>query len=79
MKANVVAPARAWMRQLFRPLLGWAVLDFPGWTRGTRLFAQDGGAQQIVDSPRSYTIDVFIVLVLFGLALFAICRSSRRL
>ena len=31
-----------------------------------------------VVSTRSYTVEIIIVVVMFGLALFAVCRSSQR-
>ncbi|MBI1309768.1 hypothetical protein GC176_00560 [bacterium] len=31
-----------------------------------------------VVSTRSYTFEIVIVVVMFGLALFAVCRSSQR-
>ena len=49
----------------------WAVLS--------PVFAQEGGGggTQIVPE-RSYMIEILLVLVLFGAALFAVCKSSRR-
>lgn len=41
------------------------------------MLAQDRGGQILTES-RSYTVDVLIVLVLFGLVLYVVCRSSRR-
>ena len=31
-----------------------------------------------VVSARSYTVEIAIVVIMFGLALFAVCRSSQR-
>ncbi|HUG89517.1 MAG TPA: hypothetical protein VML55_01700 [Planctomycetaceae bacterium] len=42
------------------------------------LFAQESGPVVQTLSGRSYVLDVLIVLVLVGAALFAVCRSSRR-
>jgi hypothetical protein len=35
-------------------------------------------AQEILTESRGYAIDIALVLALFGLALFVVCRSSRR-
>lgn len=42
------------------------------------LIAQTDAAISAPPAAKSYTFEVFIVLVLFGGALFAVCRSSRR-
>jgi hypothetical protein len=41
------------------------------------LLAQAGDSEILTES-RSYIVDVAIVAALFGLALFMVCRSSRR-
>lgn len=42
------------------------------------LFAQDNGPVVQTISGRSHVLDVLLVLVLVGAALFAVCKSSRR-
>jgi hypothetical protein len=43
------------------------------------LFAQEGATTVVVQDPgTNYIVETFLVLVLFGVALFAICKSSRR-
>jgi hypothetical protein len=39
--------------------------------------AQTAAPAQVV-SARSYTVEIAIVVIMFGLALFAVCRSSQR-
>ena len=52
---------------------GWT---FPALAGGLRpVVAQN---PEILTESRGYAIDILIVLVLFGAALFVICRSSRR-
>jgi hypothetical protein len=41
-------------------------------------FAQTAVPPAPVVSARSYTVEIAIVVVMFGLALFAVCRSSQR-
>ena len=42
------------------------------------VFAQSDVTTVPVVSARSYTFEIVIVVVMFGLALFAVCRSSQR-
>ena len=48
----------------------------------TTVFAQQGKtAEKVVDLTKtgpSYTLEVFIILILVSGALFAVCKSSRR-
>lgn len=40
--------------------------------------AQQGGGIERKEGGRSYTFESVVVVLLLGLALFAVCRSSRR-
>jgi len=42
------------------------------------LIAQTGAAPSAPPPAKGYVFEVFIVLVVFGGALYAVCRSSRR-
>lgn len=45
---------------------------------GAGLLAQDVTPVSNVTSGRSFTVEIGIVVVMFGAALFAVCRSSNR-
>lgn len=45
---------------------------------GAGLMAQSAAPVSNVVSGRSYTVEIGIVVVMFGGALFAVCRSSNR-
>lgn len=74
------ARLRQWMKTIGTAAVLWALCTAQAWAGGVGplVLAQQDEGTVIVDSSRSYTLDVFIVIVLFGLALFSVCRSSRR-
>ncbi|MFN6104621.1 MAG: hypothetical protein ACK5EA_09235 [Planctomycetaceae bacterium] len=37
-----------------------------------------GGGVRVETSSRSFTVEALVVVVFLGLALFSVCRSSRR-
>ncbi|MCY2962884.1 MAG: hypothetical protein NT069_04395 [Planctomycetota bacterium] len=42
------------------------------------IFAQQGGVERQEGGGKSYVLEAVIVVLFLGLALFAVCRSSRR-
>lgn len=42
------------------------------------IFAQQGGVERQEGGGKSYVVEAVIVVLFLGLALFAVCRSSRR-
>jgi hypothetical protein len=75
MLANWKARARAWVR--LRRLAAAAVLSL---FSAARLWAQDteGSGGTIVPASRSWIIEAVIVGAMVALALYAVCRASRR-
>lgn len=59
-------------------LAGFAVMAGGEAFAGTGLLAQAPAPAQNVVSGRSFTVEIGIVVVMFGGALFAVCRSSSR-
>lgn len=59
-------------------LAGFAVMAGGEAFAGTDLLAQALTPAQNVVSGRSFTVEIGIVVVMFGGALFAVCRSSSR-
>jgi len=55
-----------------------AVLSREVIASGTALLAQNATPVSNVTSGRSFTVEIGIVVVMFGAALFAVCRSSNR-
>lgn len=71
------------MKQTLRQLTlsGWLLLAGVGWLAPTIVSAQEAAPKSGVvtsSSTSSYFLEYFMVLVMFGAALFAVCRSSRR-
>ena len=42
------------------------------------VFAQVEGGSSVVSSKGSYAVEVAVILLLFGVALWVVCKSSRR-
>lgn len=65
-----------------RMILGWLLLAGIGWLAPSIVSAQDAapksGVVTSTSSGSNYFLEYFMVLVMFGAALFAVCRSSRR-
>ncbi len=60
---------------------GWLLLAGVGWLVPAIVSAQDSTPKSGVvtsSSTSNYFLEYFMVIVLFGGALFAVCRSSRR-
>ena len=67
------------LRQL--KLGGWILLAGAWWLAPAIVSAQEASQKSGVvtsSSTSNYFIEYFMVLVMFGAALFAVCRSSRR-
>lgn len=72
---------RRWMTTIGMAATVWAVAATQAWAGGVvglQLLAQQDDGTVVVGGSHNYVLDVFIVVVLFGLALFSVCRSSRR-
>ena len=59
-----------------------ATTFIPG-TRGAQagpgpVLAQQGGTVRTEAAGRNYTVEGLVVVIMLGLALFSVCRSSRR-
>lgn len=61
------------------PIRGLGCLGPMALTAPRLLLAQQNGAGRFAESSSSDAVEILLILVLFGLALFAVCRSSRRL
>lgn len=62
-------------------LCGWLLLAVVGWFAPSIVSAQDAAPKSGVvtsSSTSNYYLEYFMVIVLFGGALFAVCRTSRR-
>ena len=60
---------------------GWLLLAGAGWLAPAIVSAQDAAPKSGVvtsSSTSGYYLEYFMVIVMFGGALFAVCRSSRR-
>ena len=60
---------------------GWLLLAGTGWLAPAIVSAQDAAPKSGVvtsSSTSGYYLEYFMVIVMFGGALFAVCRSSRR-
>ncbi len=71
------------MKRTLRQLMlgGWLLLAGVGWLAPSIVLAQDAAPKSGVvtsSSTSNYFLEYFMVIVMFGGALFAICRSSRR-
>jgi len=67
------------LRQLKRG--GWPLIAGLFWIAPALVSAQDAAPKSGVvttSSTSNYFLEYFLVLVMFGAALFAVCRSSRR-
>lgn len=67
------------LRQL--KLGGWILLTGVWWLAPSIVSAQEASQKSAVvtsSSTSNYFLEYFMVLVMFGAALFAVCRSSRR-
>jgi hypothetical protein len=71
------APHQRTVHRIVAIVLGLIAGLGPAVGRAAPLLAQQGPAP-LVPATRSPFLDVLLVLVLFGAALFAVCRSSRR-
>lgn len=78
--ANSVTTMKRILRQLM--LSGWLLLAGVGWLAPAIVSAQDSAPKSGVvttsSSGSNYYLEYLIVLVMFGAALFAVCRPSRR-
>ena len=78
--ANAVTTMKRIFRQ--RMLAGWLVLAGVCWLAPPIVSAQDAAPKSGVvtssSSGSNYFLEYFMVIVMSGAALFAVCRSSRR-
>lgn len=79
-QANAVATMKRSLRQLM--LGSWLLLTEVCWLAPSIVSAQEAapksGVVTSTSSGSNYFLEYFMVLVMFGAALFAVCRSSRR-
>ena len=71
------------MKRIFRSLMlsGWLLLAGVGWLAPPIVSAQEAAPKSGVvtsSSTSNYFLEYFMVILMFGAALFAVCRSSRR-
>ncbi|QDT51961.1 hypothetical protein Pan258_60580 [Symmachiella dynata] len=58
---------------------GWATLWQAAAARGQDVPPQSGGAAAVTPmSGTDFILPAFVVIFLFGVSIFAVCRSSRR-
>ena len=61
---------------------GWLLLAGSGWLAPPLVSAQDAtpksGVVTSTSSGSNYILEYCLVIVMFGAALFAVCRTSRR-
>jgi hypothetical protein len=55
-----------------------SVLVLVGWVDLVAGQESGGGGVRVETSGRSFTVEALVVAVFLGLALFSVCRSSRR-
>ena len=84
-QANAVTTMKRTLRQLM--LGGWLLLAGIAWLVPSSVSAQNAAPTQdaapksgvvTTSSTSNYILEYGIVIVMFGAALFAVCRSSRR-
>jgi hypothetical protein len=70
------------MKRTLRHLMlgGWLLLLATGWLVPPSASAQDAAPKSVVvtTSTSNYILEYGMVILMFGAALFAVCRSSRR-
>lgn len=66
-----------WRRVWTRRLVGSAVV-LTGWVSQVVGQESSGGGVRVETSGRSFTVEALVVAVFLGMALFSVCRSSRR-
>lgn len=87
--SNQTATAVTTMKRTLRQLMlgGWLLLAGVGWLAPSNVSAQNAAPAQdaapksgvvTTSSGSNYILEYGMVIVMFGAALFAICRSSRR-
>lgn len=69
------SPGRGWNRVVPRvlPVLLVALTESVNWAQESA-----GGGVRVESSGRSFTFEAVVVAAFLGLALFSVCRSSRR-
>ena len=78
-QANAVTTMKRTLRQLM--LGGWLLVAGVCWLAPTIVSAQDATPKSGVvttSSGSNYILEYGMVILMFGAALFAVCRSSRR-
>jgi hypothetical protein len=67
-----------WTARLWRGRLMGSVLAVTSWVGQAVGQESSGGGVRVETSGRSFTVEALVVAVSLGLALFSVCRSSRR-
>ena len=70
--------ASLWKARLWRGRLVGSVLAVTSWVGQAVGQESSGGGVRVETSGRSFTVEALVVAVSLGLALFSVCRSSRR-